>query len=141
VSNNAIEECESRLLENARVQIVFEMAVIERNSDAVEAEGGEELGVGVPEEIVQELVEEIFVFLAAEHGEHSFSMLELGSRVTRDEVFHVEVAAESGALENDLVPIAINNSSAIDSENRVDPFCCTPIHVGNISRQLCESLE
>ncbi len=117
------------------------MAVIERNSDAVEAEGGEELGVGVPEEIVQELVEKIFVFLAAEHREHSFSMLEFGSGVTRDEIFHIEVAAESGTFENDLVPIAINDSSAIDSENRIDRFCCTPIHVGNISRQLRKSLK
>jgi hypothetical protein len=98
------------------------MAVIEGNSDAIESKGGEESGVRVCEEIFQESIEEILILFRAENGQHSLSMLELRSRKTCDEILHVEVAAESGTLENDLVSIPVNNSGAADTEDRVNWF-------------------
>ena len=138
VSHDAVKEGKPRLLEGSRVQVVFEMAVIEGNPDTVEAEGGEEFGVGVREEIVQESIEEILILLGAEDGEHGLSMLELCSRVARDEILHVEVAAESGAFKNDLISISVDDFGTADMEDRMNRGSRVPIHFFGIQPSVRE---
>jgi hypothetical protein len=49
--DDAVKMFEAALFQDARVHIVFEMPVVERDPDAVQAERGKEVGVRFREEI------------------------------------------------------------------------------------------
>ena len=53
--DRAVEVLEAARLEHARARIVLEVPVVDGDADAVEAEGLEEGGVGVGEEVLEEL--------------------------------------------------------------------------------------
>ena len=57
--NNPVEPFEALRLEHAGVQIVLKVAVVEGNTDAVEAELLVEFGVGFGEEVLEELKPQI----------------------------------------------------------------------------------
>ena len=63
--DDAVEVFEAGLLEDAGVHVVFEMAIVERQAQGVEAEGFEEFRIRLREEVVQEAVEEEVGFALA----------------------------------------------------------------------------
>ena len=68
-------------------------------------------------------------------------MLKLCSRVTRDEVLHVEVATQSGTFEDNLMSIAVHDLSTTDPKNRVNGLLFVPIHVRDNVLQLGEDKQ
>ena len=53
--NNAVEMLEALGFQDSWVHVILEMAVIERNADAVESKGLEEGGIFVLEKVLEEL--------------------------------------------------------------------------------------
>lgn len=84
-----------RLLQHTRVRIVFEMAIVERYSNAIQPQLCEELRICIREEILQPLVKEELVLLITEHLAHRRSMLRLVAGVSGDEVLHASISSQS----------------------------------------------
>ena len=60
--DGSVEVFKPRLFQNAGIQVVFEVTVVDRDADAVQSERLEECSVGFGEEVLQELkVEKIGV--------------------------------------------------------------------------------
>ena len=53
--NNAVEMLEARLLEDARVEVILKVAVVDRDANAIESKRLVEFSVSFGEEIFQEL--------------------------------------------------------------------------------------
>jgi urease accessory protein UreE len=53
--NHPIEVLESLGLEHPRVHVVLKVSVVDRQADAVQSERGEELGIRLREEVLEEL--------------------------------------------------------------------------------------
>lgn len=89
--HNTVEVLEPGGLEHARVHVILEVVVVKRDAETVESQWGEECGVGIVEEMCEELVEKVFIFFLTENGKHCFAVLVLVPGVARDEVFHTEM--------------------------------------------------
>lgn len=98
--DDTVEMLEPLLLQHARVVVVLEVAVVDGDADAVQAELVVELGVGRGEEVLEELVEvEVGLLLPDGVGE-GLADLMLAAGVARDEVLHVHPASETALLES-----------------------------------------
>lgn len=62
------------------------MSVVERQPQAVQTFGGEELGILLREEVLKELVEEVLILLLTEDLQHGRTMLGLLTGIARDEL-------------------------------------------------------
>lgn len=71
--DNPIQMLQPFLLEHPRVHIILQMPIVDGKSDSVQTQRSEALGIGLGEEVFEELVEEVKVFLFAEHFEHGGS--------------------------------------------------------------------
>ena len=85
--NHTIKVLEPGHLQHSRIHVIFEMAVIEGQPNTVEPKACKEFGVIFREEVFEELVEEVFLLLFAQHSKHSSSMLKFVAWVAGDEVF------------------------------------------------------
>jgi hypothetical protein len=87
--NNTVEPFEPLRLEDAGVKVVFEMTVIDRDSDAVKAQLCVEFGVGVGEEVLEERVEEKRGLLGADSAGQGVTDLVFSAGKAGDKVLHV----------------------------------------------------
>jgi hypothetical protein len=85
---NTVEVLEPGGLEHARVHVILKMMVVEWDAEAVESQRGEECGVGIVEEMCEELVKKVFIFLWTKNSEHCCTVLVLVPGIACDEVFH-----------------------------------------------------
>src|ERR1700712_1443504 len=86
---------ESSFLENSRIHIVFKMAIIEWESQAIETFASEERSIFFFEEVLEELIEKEVVLFLPQDFEHGSSMLGFMAWVTSDEVFHTKTISIS----------------------------------------------
>jgi hypothetical protein len=92
------------------------MAVIERNSDAVQTEGGKKGRIALRKEIFQKLVEEIFIFFLSKAMQHSSTVLMFTPWDTCNKIFHVHPSSQSGSSEKYLGTCFIHYFIARDFE-------------------------
>lgn len=87
---------ESLLLQHARIHVVLEMVVIERDPQAVHPDGRKERRVLVHEEVLEPPVEEILILLRPEDLEHHRAVLVLLSGIAGDEILHAAHTYQQG---------------------------------------------
>jgi hypothetical protein len=90
-----VEEPESLLAKLERMHVVFEVAVVHRQPHVIQSERGEERGVGVRVEDVEEPVEERPVGSVTERPAERVALERLRRRIPGDEALHVHPAAET----------------------------------------------
>jgi hypothetical protein len=117
VPDGPVEQREPLLLQLERPGIIFEMPVVERDADRVQAEGGEVACVGVVEEDRHEPVEEGLVELRSEHPAQHPPVLRLGARVAGEEVLHVQPAADVVPAQDDRLAGAVDDGVAPDAQD------------------------
>jgi hypothetical protein len=98
--------------------VVFPVAVVHRDTDAVQAERRDELRVLAAEEARQERVEEQLVAPLPEGPQHRLAMRGLRGRVAGDEVLHVEPSAYPHAPQPDGSTVLGDDRGA----GRIEPF-------------------
>lgn len=91
--DHSVQVLEAALLEHARVHVILKVAIVERQTDAVQLQASEELGVLLGEMVLEPFVEEVFVVLLAKHAQHGLAVLAFVAGVAGDEVFHAECAS------------------------------------------------
>lgn len=84
--DDAVHETESLGLDDIRLQIVHEMAMVDGDAKTVQTDRLEELGVLACEEVVQKFLEEEVIFLLSENLEKRETDLMLVTREAGDEV-------------------------------------------------------
>jgi hypothetical protein len=67
--NHSINQTETAFLDLEVFGVVHEVAMVDRNPDAVQSERSQEFGIFSGEEVVKEAVEEVIVFLLPEDTE------------------------------------------------------------------------
>lgn len=87
---------EALLLQHARIHVVLEMVVIERDPQAVHPDGRKERSVLVHEEVLEPPVEEILILLRPEDLEHRRAVLVLLSGIAGDEILHAAHTYQQG---------------------------------------------
>lgn len=88
---------EPGFLQHPWIHIIFKMAVVERKTDAIQTQAGEELGIRILEEILEKFVEEELLLFLPENFEHSSSVLEFVAGITGTyEVLVCGLMKESG---------------------------------------------
>lgn len=115
--NNPIQMLETLLLQNPRVHIILKMAIIKRNPDTIQTQARKILGVLLHKEIRQPPVKEIIVFLLPEHFQHRRSVRLFVSWVPRDEILHVQPAAQTGATEDNVVARGVDDAIAANLQD------------------------
>jgi hypothetical protein len=65
--NDSVQVLEALLLEHARVHVIFKMSVVERYTNAIELQAGEESRICFGEEVFKPLVEKVIVFMLPEN--------------------------------------------------------------------------
>ena len=86
--DDSIDQTEATLLDLEVFGIVHKMAVVDRHSDAIQSQRGEELGICSREEVIEKFVEEVVVLFLAEDAEQSRSHFVFVAWVSSDEVLH-----------------------------------------------------
>lgn len=86
--DHSVQVLEATLLEHARVHVIFKVAIVERQTNAVQLQAGEEFGILLGEMILEPFVKEVFVVLLAKHAQHGLAVLALVAGIAGDEVFH-----------------------------------------------------
>ena len=117
--DGTVEDFEAIFDEFEGLHIRFEVAVIDREADAVHAVGGEESGVVFAEEDVEEAVEEAVVAIGSEGGEEGLALEGFRGGESGDEVFHVHPSAEADAFEEDVLAGAGDDVSALGLQEDV----------------------
>jgi hypothetical protein len=65
--NDSVQVLEALLLKHAGIHVIFEMSVIEWDTNAIELQAREESRIGFGEEVFKPLVEKIIVFMLSEY--------------------------------------------------------------------------
>ena len=86
--DDSIDQTEATLLDLEVFGIVHKMAVVDRHSDTIQAQRGEEFGIFSREEVIEEFVEEVVVLFLAENAEQSRSHFVFMAWVPGNEVLH-----------------------------------------------------
>lgn len=79
--DHSIEVLKSRFLQNAGIHVIFKMAVIKWESDAVQPEAAEEGRIGIHEEVFQKLVEEKIGLFLTNSLSQGIADLEFATRI------------------------------------------------------------
>jgi hypothetical protein len=116
--DHPVEPGEAGLLQLKRRGVVLEVAVVDRDAYAVEPDFGEQRGVGVGEEAVEELGEERLVRLLPHGLAHQPTDAGLGAGVAGDEVLHVHPAAQPEADQPDGGARLVDDPVAVDAQPR-----------------------
>ena len=87
------------------VGVILEMPVVQRDPNGVEPRLGQEGGVRLPEETGQEPLEKQLISARSQGLQYGGPHERLVSGIARDEVFHVEPAADAYALQPDRLAI------------------------------------
>ena len=95
-------------------RVALEVAVVDRQPQAVDPQLGEQPRVGLVEEAVEQPVEEAVGPLRADHAGHRGPHRGLVGRIAGDEVLHVHPAAEPGAAQE--------HARAIGVDDRIAPY-------------------
>nr|WP_234314546.1 hypothetical protein [Streptomyces sp. NRRL F-5135] len=117
--DHSVELCEALLADLERAGVVLEVAVVDRQAQAVDVLGGEQRGVGLVEEGRQEPVEEQAVAAVTDHLPYGGTHRGLIARIAGDEVLHVHPAAEADAAEPDRGAVVRLQPGAGDPQQRV----------------------
>lgn len=115
--NNTVEVLEPFSLEDARVHVIFEVAVVESNTNGVEAKRLVEGGIRLGEEVFEKLVPVEGSLFGAENIIEGLADLEFTARVTCDEVFLVHPSTKTCATQEDWVALAVDNLVALYLED------------------------
>ena len=111
-----VEVAEAVLDDLERPRVGLQVAVVDRDAHAVEAEPGEERGVGLAVELRQQPLEEEAGALLPEHVADRRAHHRLVRGVARDEVLHVEPAADVHARQADGVAAVVDDAAAVGAE-------------------------
>lgn len=84
--NDPFQMLEPAFFQHPRIHVVFEMSIVEWQSQAVQTFGSEEFGIGVGEEVLEELVEEVVILLLSKNFEHCCTMLAFVPGIACDEL-------------------------------------------------------
>jgi hypothetical protein len=114
--DRAVEVPEAVLDNLERPRVGLQVAVVERDADAVEAEAREEGGVGVAVEGGEQAVEEQVGEVTAEHVSYARAHHRLVGGVARDEVLHVQPPADVHALEANGLTAVIDDLASVRTE-------------------------
>lgn len=79
--NHAIQMLPSTFLDDPGIHVILKMMIVEGHPQAIEAQAPEKPGIGLGEEILEPLVEEVVVLLPTEHPEHGGAVLGFIARI------------------------------------------------------------
>ena len=94
-----VQVLKALFLDDKRLHIRLEMAIVDGKPQKVEAKGRNELSIVAFEEIFQEAIEEEFISVIAEHLADGLSLSFLIGRKARNEVFHIHPSAQTKAAQ------------------------------------------
>ena len=118
-AHDAVEALEALLAQLERTLVALEVAVVDGDPHAVDAEVGEQPRVALLEEAREQAIEEARRALGPEHRRDGGPHLALRRRIAGDEVLHVHPAAESDAAQNDAAALAVDDRLAVDAQRPV----------------------
>jgi hypothetical protein len=72
--NDSVKMLETLLLQDSRVHVILQVAIIEWDSDAVQAKACKIFGIGLCKEVPEPAIEEEIVLLLTKHSEHCGTM-------------------------------------------------------------------
>src|SRR6266699_2586444 len=112
-----VQVLKALFLDDKRLHIRLEMAIVDGEPQKVEAKGHNELSIVAFEEIFQEAIEEEFISVIAKHLADGLSLSFLIGRKARNEVLHVHPPAQTKAAQQDLLAFAVDNGRPLCSQN------------------------
>lgn len=115
-AHDAVEALEALLAQLERALVALEVAVVDGDPHAVDAEVGEQPRVAVLEEAREQAIEEARGALGPEHCGDRGAHLALRRRIASDEVLHVHPAAESDAAQHHAGALAIDDRLPVDAQ-------------------------
>jgi hypothetical protein len=72
--NDPVKMLETPPLQDSRVHVILQVAIIEWNSDAIQAQACKIFGIGLSKEVPEPTIEEKIVLLLTKHSEHCGTM-------------------------------------------------------------------
>ena len=115
--DHPIQVLEALFLNDKRLHIRLEMAIVDGKPQQVEPQGCNELGIVAFEEILQEAIEEEFVVVIAQHLADGLSLSFLVGRIAGDEILHVHPSAQAKAAQTDLLACVVDNGRPLCGQN------------------------
>ena len=118
----AIQMLEAFFFDVERVHVVFEVAVVEREAQAVEAKRSHKLGVLFCEEVLEKLVEEEVILLLTKNFQQSSANLTFATGEPIDEVLHHHPASQRCLPETELLaPVAHYQGRRLNCDRKLTP--------------------
>ena len=117
--DDPVELREPLRFDHARVHVVLELAVVDRDPDQIEPEGGDVARVRFREVVLVEGVEEQVVLLLAHGLQQDLPERFLVAGIAVDEVLHVQHAAEAEPAQADDLAFAVDQLVPFHDEQRL----------------------